>query len=345
MKDIFSGQNIQRAFQNPLTMAGLAVMQGAPMGEALMKASESNRQHQYAQLHQAQFQAEQQKQAHAKLFAQNLSEKVKDLGATDINDAIAKLLQIPGAESQKFGDIMSIAKGLTGEKEDGDFFTGPGRLRYMTRRNPETGEVEAVPIPGQQSVEGGSDATGILKPKDAIRIETNLRKEVTQQSKKWDEVQHAYDRINSAAQDKTGAGDITLLTSYMKMIDPTTGVKEGEFATAANAGSIPEKVRAQYNKAINGQLLSDVTRQQFVDEATKLYRKAEKRQRSIVDNYRDISERYNVNPNNVVQSFIEEYTPETNKKVEPAQSAPREFKGENGHVYSQEEIDAALRGE
>ncbi len=307
-----------QGFQNPLTMAGLAVMQGAPMGQALMQASEQQRQQQYAQLHQAQFQAQQQQQAHAKLFAQNLSEKVKDLGATDVNDAIAKLLQIPGSESQKFGDIMSIAKGLTGEKKDGDFFTGPGRLRYMTRRNPETGEIEAVPIPGQQSSEGGGgDASGILKPKDAIRIETNLRKEVTQQSKKWDEVQHAYDRIRASAQDKTGAGDIGLLTSYMKMIDPTTGVKEGEFANASNAGSIPEKVRAQYNKVRNGQLLSEVTRQQFVDEATKLYRKAEKRQKSIVENYRDISERYNVNPNNVVQSFTEEYTTEDNKKPEP----------------------------
>ena len=99
MKDIFSGQNIQRAFQNPLTMAGFAVMQGAPMGQALMQASEMQRQQQLAQAQMAEHQGRIQQQAQARLFAQNLPEALKGLGAQSLEDATAKLVAM-GADPE-----------------------------------------------------------------------------------------------------------------------------------------------------------------------------------------------------------------------------------------------------
>jgi hypothetical protein len=36
----------------------------------------------------------------------------------------------------------------------------------------------------------------------------------------------------------------------MKMLDPTSVVREGEFATAQNAASIPIKIVNMYNKAL-----------------------------------------------------------------------------------------------
>ena len=35
------------------------------------------------------------------------------------------------------------------------------------------------------------------------------------------------------------AGDMALIFSYMKMLDPNSTVREGEYATAQDAGSIP----------------------------------------------------------------------------------------------------------
>src|SRR6185312_9903188 len=87
---------------------------------------------------------------------------------------------------------------------------------------------------------------------------------------------------------------------------PTTGVKEGEFATAKNAGSIPEKIRAAYNNAKSGQYLSEKTRNEFLAEATKLYEKAGKRQSKLIDYNRSLAERYSVNPENVALPFEQE---------------------------------------
>ena len=71
--------------------------------------------------------------------------------------------------------------------------------------------------------------------------------------------------------EETGAGDMSLIYSYMKMLDQGTGVKEGEYANAENAGGIPEYIRNLYNKAKDGQKLQPSQRQQFISQAGKIY--------------------------------------------------------------------------
>ena len=338
MKDIFSGQNIQRAFQNPLTMAGFAVMQGAPMGQALMQASEQQRQQQYAQLHQAQFQAEQQKQAHARLFAQNFSDTVKGLGAKNIEEATAKLVAA-GADPEM---ALKLAQGIT-KQEGADYFTGPGHIRYMTRKNPETGEVESIPIPGQRMTEetAGVGAASGLKLQQVLGAEAELRKEYIAGSKVWNEVNNAYGKIKTAAANPSAANDVALLYGYMKILDPGSVVRESEYATAENTAGVPERVRAQYNKALSGERLTPSIRKDFVRSASDLHKSQAKNHHQLKKTYTDITKRSGLNPENTVINYEEE----TPYEVNPEQSAPRKFKGENGHVYSQEEIDAALRGE
>ena len=46
----------------------------------------------------------------------------------------------------------------------------------------------------------------------------------------------------------TAAGDLSLIFKYMKMLDPGSTVREGEFANAENAKGIEDSLRALYNK-------------------------------------------------------------------------------------------------
>lgn len=70
----------------------------------------------------------------------------------------------------------------------------------------------------------------------------------------------------------TAAGDMSLIYGFMKIQDPGSTVREGEFATAQNAGSIPERVRAAYNKALSGERLTGNQRNDFKRSASELGR-------------------------------------------------------------------------
>ena len=58
-----------------------------------------------------------------------------------------------------------------------------------------------------------------------------------------------------------------MITGYMKMIDPGSTVREGEFATAANSGGVSDNVRSLYNSLINGKRLSPQQRENFLQSA------------------------------------------------------------------------------
>lgn len=99
-----------------------------------------------------------------------------------------------------------------------------------------------------------------------------------QQVKDFKNVKVSYDTIQSVAENPTAAGDLSLIFAYMKVLDPNSSVREGEFANAQNAAGVPERVRNLFNQWKDGQRLSDEQRNDFVLQARKL---AEARQRSI----------------------------------------------------------------
>lgn len=80
-------------------------------------------------------------------------------------------------------------------------------------------------------------------------------------------VKSNYDTVVSQASNPTPAGDLSLIFSYMKLLDPNSTVREGEFANAQNAGSIDDKVRNMYNKVKKGTRLTDTQRKDFVASA------------------------------------------------------------------------------
>jgi hypothetical protein len=97
------------------------------------------------------------------------------------------------------------------------------------------------------------------------KYEQGLRKEYTQITGDLRTINDSYARMKSASAVNSGAGDIAVVYSYMKMLDPTSVVREGEYATAENTGGIPEKITNVYNKIISGQRLTPEQRRQFLE--------------------------------------------------------------------------------
>ena len=83
----------------------------------------------------------------------------------------------------------------------------------------------------------------------------------------------AFNRI-AASNDGTPAGDLALIFNYMKMLDPGSTVREGEFATAQNATGVAGRVVNLYNNLLTGERLDDDQRDNFTTQADKIFEKA-----------------------------------------------------------------------
>lgn len=137
--------------------------------------------------------------------------------------------------------------------------------------------VGAAPA-GPQSPEGklqADIAAGLVNPTANYDYdaEMDLRKEWTglPQVKDFQTQTTAFGRIASSAQDPSAAGDLALIFSFMKILDPASVVRETEFANAQNAAGIPDQVRNVWNRALSGERLAPAQREDFLRQAKKLY--------------------------------------------------------------------------
>ena len=113
----------------------------------------------------------------------------------------------------------------------------------------------------------------------------------------------AYGRVVTSAADPSPAGDLALIFNYMKMLDPGSVVREGEFATAQNAGGVDERTRSFYNRVVEGTRLSEGQREDFVDRSTRLYTQAEEQYTSLADQYRAFAEAAGLPVDQVIPDF------------------------------------------
>jgi hypothetical protein len=128
-----------------------------------------------------------------------------------------------------------------------------------------------------------------------------LRDEYNTASKEFVVVGDSYTRVTEAARDPSAAGDLSMIFAYMKMLDPNSVVREQEFANAQNAAGVPDRVRASWNKALNGERLAPAQRADFLRQADKLYKGQKGRHDATVKKrYTDMANRWAIDPNDVV---------------------------------------------
>lgn len=137
--------------------------------------------------------------------------------------------------------------------------------------------------------------------KQALDTEEGLRKEFTGNKLTKDtlEVAVAYQKVQQAAADPSGASDMALIFGLMKILDPGSTVREGEYATAQNTGSIPERIVGAYNRALTGQKLDPTVRQDFVNAAGKAYAGQVEQFRKLEGTYQGLAKGSGVDPSRV----------------------------------------------
>lgn len=136
---------------------------------------------------------------------------------------------------------------------------------------------------------------------EPLKNEQTLRKEFEGSTKPHMEVRRGYERLLSSRDD--AVGDISLIFGYMKMLDPGSVVREGEFATAQNAAGIPDQVRNIYNRAISGERLNPTQRNMFKGQAKNLYDASEREYSARERQMRVLASKYRLNPDNIIPSI------------------------------------------
>jgi hypothetical protein len=158
--------------------------------------------------------------------------------------------------------------------------------------NPVTGEETIVgkPYRGRpkaESVGGKETAEG-------------LRKEFTAQTSQYRSIVDAYQKIEKAAATPTAQNDISLIYGFMRINDPTSTVREGEFATAQNSAGVPEQIRNLYNKIRAGERLSPEQRVGFLNAAYDLVQSQIPNYEALANRYSGIATRSGLLPEDVV---------------------------------------------
>jgi hypothetical protein len=133
--------------------------------------------------------------------------------------------------------------------------------------------------------------------------ENQLRNQYLSQSKDFNESSTAYQRVMDSAKNPTPAGDLSLIFNYMKVLDPSSVVRESEFATAAASGSYGERIKAAVSQVMTGKRLSDDMRLDFVNRATELYRGQDSRHKQRVAEFRGIAEGQQLNPDQIIMDL------------------------------------------
>lgn len=132
------------------------------------------------------------------------------------------------------------------------------------------------------------------------RSVSQLRREFTSFVKPYEGLAQAFRKINGAASDPSAAGDLSVIFGYMKLLDPPSVVREGEQATATNAAGVPDRIRAAYNKAVNGERLAPNQRADFVRQANNLLRSQSSALKTQMARYGAIAEANDIDPEQVV---------------------------------------------
>jgi hypothetical protein len=141
---------------------------------------------------------------------------------------------------------------------------------------------------------------GIIPAEKRPEMETKLRSEYNSQTKTYQGVKTAYENI--LASDDNAVGDLSLIFAYMKMLDPISVVREGEFANAQNATGVPAKVQNIYNQVLTGERLNKSQREAFKGQAKGLYRNALDGEKTVRAGLDRISKGYGLNSENIFYS-------------------------------------------
>lgn len=163
----------------------------------------------------------------------------------------------------------------------------------------------------------GNVIASVDEPKDKNKgfdQEGKLRGEFTKLSDDFRLQNAAFGRIQASVNNPSPAGDLALVFNFMKVLDPGSTVREGEFDNAASAKAelaraeedgtiVPNFIKSAVDRLTKGTILLPEQRKDFYGRAQALYTDAKNQYSLLQDRYKNLSQAYELDPSRVIVDF------------------------------------------
>ena len=179
-----------------------------------------------------------------------------------------------------------------------------GETLIQEERDPVTGAVKEVgrgprfsskPLVDVNIKEGDKAFEKENKLRDDFKADPNV--------KAASEMNNAFKLIEAAYQRPSAANDLAMATKYMKILDPTSVVRESEFALAVAATGLMDKVQNYAASVLEGKKLNPQQRKDFYESAKAINTSFQSGVKEIEDQYSEITKGYGLKPENVIPSL------------------------------------------
>lgn len=139
-----------------------------------------------------------------------------------------------------------------------------------------------------------------LAPEKVFQMEKQLRDEYVKRTGQFTELRGTYDTIRASAADGSGAGDVALVTGFMKMLDPGSVVRETEFANARDTAGLFGLLQATAKKLKDGQFLTPEQRSSFANLAAKYMEASSKYEKEIRSDMTGVVKSWGLSEDNIL---------------------------------------------
>lgn len=158
---------------------------------------------------------------------------------------------------------------------------------------------QGIPTAGQREIE----KVDIANQGKAFENEEKLANKYQGESKSFRDLSEAYQKTNVLFDKAKDSAPATLaaVTSFMKVLDPGSVVRESELGMALNATGKLDKVQNFMNRLNKGEVITDSQIKLFKESIKDVYKAATKQQRLLDKNYKEVALRNKLNPKNVIQ--------------------------------------------
>jgi hypothetical protein len=164
-----------------------------------------------------------------------------------------------GFDPQQLGTLTPEKVQAVVAQTDAVLGSGPGEEKLYELSPGE----RLVSGSGRLVAEGSEDVEKTQPKVDKLRSRyDNFTKDLR-------DVDAAFNKVVNAP--ASAAGDMAMIFNYMKLLDPGSTVREGEFATAQNAAGVPDRVWNTYNRILSGERLAPAQREDFSRSAKAAY--------------------------------------------------------------------------
>jgi hypothetical protein len=168
----------------------------------------------------------------------------------------------------------------------------------------------------QKTQQSGATNLGQRGLDNTLKLRSDFRSEPVY--KDFQAIDGAYRQINKSLDAETAAGDLAASTKLMKLLDPTSVVRESELAMAMQATGKLDQLYNYANKIATGQFLSPKQKGEFRTLATEFYNSAGEQYNAKRGEYAGIAERNELNVPDVVGAEV---------KLKPSSGKTTDIKG------------------